>query len=127
MQTITETSLIMTEKQMVKNIQYVFGSECPMFAKMLYLYMAKGYDRAKISFLRYLECLYPLWNNDNRQNHNKIAFKILDIDNDNQLNIINLMHLHMFLCPAEKGTQSKISDEIFKLIDYYIKNTLTKK
>jgi hypothetical protein len=122
-----ETSFFMTEKQMVTNIDKVFGSECPMFAKMLYLYMSKGYDRCKISFLRYLECLYPLFNNENRQNHNKIAFKILDIDNDNQLNILNLLHLHMYLCPSEKNAQSKISNEIFKLIEYYIKHTLTKK
>lgn len=112
---------------MVKNIAKVFGTDCQMFAKMLYLYMSKGYDRTKISFLRYLECLYPLFNNDNRQNHNKVAFKILDIDNDGQLNIMNLMHLHIYLAPSEKGTQSRLSNEIFKLIEYYIKNTLTKK
>lgn len=117
----------MTEQQMIKNVSKVFGTDSPMFAKLLYLYMSKGHDRAKISFLRYLECLYPLFNNDNRQNHNKIAFKILDIDNDNCLNILNLVHLHTFLSPEQKGKQSKISDEIFKLVEYYIENTLTKK
>jgi hypothetical protein len=76
---------------MIKNISKVFGTDSPMFAKLLYLYMSKGHDRAKISFLRYLECLYPLFNNDNRQNYNKVAFKILDIDNDNCLNILNLV------------------------------------
>ena len=124
---VSETSLFMTEQQMIKNISKVFGTDSPMFAKLLYLYMSNGHDRAKISFLRYLECLYPLFNNDNRQNHNKVAFKILDIDNDNCLNILNLTHLHTYLSPTEKGKQSKISDEIFKLIEYYIENTLTKK
>ena len=66
--------------------------------------MSKGYDKTKISFLRFLECLYPLYNNDNRQNHNKIAFKILAIDNDGQLNILNLVHLHNFLSPADRST-----------------------
>ena len=55
--------------------------------------MANGYDRKKISLLRFIEALYPLYDNENRLNHNKIAFKILDIDRDNALNIINLLDL----------------------------------
>ena len=55
--------------------------------------MAKGYDRVKISLLRYIECLWPLVNPDNRFNHNKIAFHILDLDRDQNLNILNLLHL----------------------------------
>ena len=47
---------------------------------------------------------------------------MLDIDKDNDLNILNLIHLHKNM---EKD--SKIGQEIFSLIEYYINNTLTKK
>jgi len=81
------------EKHFVKNFKAVFDYDCPYFGKLLYLYMANGYDRKKISLLRFIESLYPLYDNENRLNHNKIAFKILDVDRDNALNIINLLDL----------------------------------
>ena len=55
--------------------------------------MAKGLDKQKVSFLRFLEVLYPIYSPENRMNHNKIVFNILDLDNDGGLNIINLLHL----------------------------------
>jgi hypothetical protein len=45
--------------------------------------MAECYDRKKISLLRFIESLYPLYDSNNILHHNKIAFKILDIDRDN--------------------------------------------
>ena len=92
-------SLFISEKDLEKNFSKVFGVNCEFFGKILYLFMARGFDKAKISFARFLECLYPLFNNDNRFNHNKIAFKILDIDIDNGLNALNLLHLQMNLSP----------------------------
>lgn len=100
----------------------MFGVQCDFFGKILYLYMSKGFDRAKISFLRFLECLYPFMNNDDKNRHNQIAFYMLDIDNDNTLNILNLLHLQENL-----PMQSKIGTEIISLIEYYINNNLTKK
>jgi hypothetical protein len=47
---------------------------------------------------------------------------MLDIDNDNSLNILNLLHLKTGLPMG-----SKIGGEIFSLIEYYINNNLTKK
>jgi hypothetical protein len=55
--------------------------------------MASGYDRKKISLHRFIESLFPLFDSENRLHHNKIAFKILDLDRDNQLNILNLLDL----------------------------------
>jgi hypothetical protein len=67
----------------VNNFKAVFGHDCPYFGKLLYLFMAEGFDRKKISLFRFIQSLYPLFDNDNRLHHNKIAFKILDIDRDN--------------------------------------------
>lgn len=47
---------------------------------------------------------------------------MLDIDNDNCLNILNLLHLRMYL----PNLKSKIGFEIYKLIDYFIVNFLTR-
>ena len=68
---------------MVKNFTKVFEHDCPYFGKLLYLFMAHGYDRKKIHFLRFLETLYPLFDKDNQLQQNKVAFKILDNDRDN--------------------------------------------
>jgi hypothetical protein len=86
-------SIFVTEKQILANFERVFGVPCPYFGKILYLYMSKGYDRAKISFLRFLECLYPFMNDEAQNRHNKFAFDMLDIDKDDSLNILNLLHL----------------------------------
>ena len=103
----SETHMYLEEKHFTNNFHKVFGVDCPFFGKLLYLYMAKGKDHAKISLLRFMECLFPLFNEGNRQNHNKIAFKILDIDNDNSLNIMNLLHLKMNLDPDCKLVTKK--------------------
>jgi hypothetical protein len=55
--------------------------------------MADGYHRKKISLYTFIDRLFPLFDNDSRLHHNKIAFRILDVDRDNQLNIINLLDL----------------------------------
>mmetsp|Transcript_9887 Transcript_9887/g.14961 ORF Transcript_9887/g.14961 Transcript_9887/m.14961 type:complete len:102 (+) Transcript_9887:376-681(+) len=65
-QTYSETNIYLVESNFVNNFKVVFGEDCPFFGKMLYLYMARGYDRSKISLLRFVECLFPLFNNDNR-------------------------------------------------------------
>jgi len=66
--------MYLEEKHFKNNFKDVFGIDCPFFGKLLYIWMAKGYDKSKISFLRFLECLFPLWNMENRFNHNKIVF-----------------------------------------------------
>lgn len=44
------------------------------------------------------------------------------MDNDNSLNILNLLHLQSNLSP-----QCRLGNEIFKLVEYFISNYLTKK
>ena len=39
-----ETQLILTEKNFIDNFEAVFGYKSPYLAKLLYLWMAKGYD-----------------------------------------------------------------------------------
>jgi hypothetical protein len=59
---IPENSMYLEEKHFKENFKYIFDVDCPFFGKLMYLYMANGYDKAKISFLRWLDCLYPLFN-----------------------------------------------------------------
>ena len=122
-QNFIETSIYLEEHNFIENINKVFDEHTPaFFGKMLYVYMAKGYDKVKISLLRFLECMYPLFNNENRFNHNKIVFHILDIDQDGGLNIQNLLHLYKNLDP-----RSRLGNDIFKLILFFIEHFLSKK
>ena len=54
------------EKDFVNNFKNVFGHDCPFFGKLLYLYMSNGYDRQRISLLRFIECMFALFNSENR-------------------------------------------------------------
>ena len=90
---VSETNIYLTEENFIQNIGTLFDDAPEYFGKMLYIYMSKGYDRVKISLLTFLECMYPLINPDNRFIYNKIAYSILDIDRDGELNIQNLIQL----------------------------------
>ena len=100
----------------------MFGYDCEFFGELLYLYMARGYDRVKISLLRFLECMMPIFDKEMRLKHNKIAFKILDLDRDNTLNTQNLLHLQQNISP-----KTILGQEIFKMMDYQIKHNLHNK
>jgi len=121
-QNYAENTIFLTETHFTKNIHKVFPDAPKFFGKMLYIYMSKGYDRVKISLLRYMESLWPLVNPDQRFNHNKIAFDILDLDRDKNLNILNMMHLQKNLDP-----NSIIGKDVFKLIKFFIDKFLSKK
>jgi len=117
-----ENAMYLEEKNFQLNFKNVFDADCPFFGKLLYLHMARGFDKGKVSFLRYLEVLYPLCSAENRMNHNKIVFGLLDLDHDGGLNIINLLHLQKNFSP-----KSKVGQEILALIKYFIDNFLSKK
>lgn len=59
---------------------------------------------------------------EERQRHNQTSFKILDIDRDGVLNIINLMHLFKKL-----PTNSCLGQEIFMVIEYFLEKNLYNK
>lgn len=98
----------LTEKNFIHNIRFVIGTESPFFGKMLYLYFSQGFDQAKISLARFVDGLKPYVIDEERQKHNQTSFKILDIDRDRVLNIINLLHLFKKL-----PSNSRLGQEIF--------------
>ena len=77
----------------LKQVSKVINHECHFFGKILYIYISTGFDKSKISFLRFLYKLVPLWEPENCPNYNVLVFRMLDIDNDGCLSILNLLHL----------------------------------
>ena len=58
---------------------------------------------------------------DDKNEQLKVCFRILDIDHDRILNILNLLHLHKYLQP-----RTMLAREVITLIDEYLtKNILT--
>jgi hypothetical protein len=110
------------EKDFVRNFEAVFGFDCPYFGKLLYLFMSEGYDRKKISLLRFIESIFPLFDSENRLFHNKVAFQIYDFDRDKILNILNILDLEKNI-----NSQTKLGQEVFKILDFQIKNNLHSK
>lgn len=85
---------VLVEKNFVKNIKFLIGVDCPFFGKLLYLYMSDGLDMVKVSLATFCESLKVFVLDEDRSKQLKTCFKILDLDRDNKLNIINLLHLY---------------------------------
>lgn len=81
---------VLTEQNFTQNLKFVIGEDCPFFGKLFYLYFAKGYDKAKITLAQFYNGLKPYTQDENRKEHHKASFSLLDTDRDNRLNIINL-------------------------------------
>jgi hypothetical protein len=51
---------------------------------------------------RLIQAFLPSKKEDATKFYNEVAFKILDLDRDRALNILNLLHLQMNLSPSTK-------------------------
>lgn len=111
---------VLLEENFTKNIKHVIGVDYPFFGKLLYLWMSGGYDKAKISMFQFVECLM-VFHRDDKNAHIRTCFKILDIDHDGLLNILNLLHLYNHM-----SMQTLLGREVKLLIDEYLsKNVFT--
>ena len=104
-----EEHCYITEKDIITNMKNIFGYDCPYFAKMIYLLLSGGYDKAKISMSKFIKEFIILKGEDLHSQFNTLAFKLYDIDHDNVLNVMNLLHLQMNVPPS-----SLVGKEIFK-------------
>jgi hypothetical protein len=104
-----EEHCYITEKDIITNMKNIFGYDCPYFAKMIYLLLSGGYDKAKISMSKFIKEFIILKGEDLHSQFNTLAFKLYDIDHDNMLNVMNLLHLQMNVPPS-----SLVGKEIFK-------------
>lgn len=112
----------LVEENFTQNISEVIGCECEFFGKMLYLYMAHGKDKQRIYMPRFFSSLQPFCNDDEKMRHNRTAFAIMDIDGDQLLNVVNLLHLH-----KNVPTNTEFGQEIFTAIEFFITKEITKK
>lgn len=103
-----EENCYLTEKDIISNMKNIFGYDFPYFGKMIYLLLSGGYDKAKISMTRFIKEFIILKGEDLHSFFNTLAFKLYDIDRDNLLNVMNLLHLQMNI-PAS----SLVGKEIF--------------
>ena len=86
--------LAITEESLRENFAKVFGGfSCNIMAKLLYVYLSRGADFAMINFLRFTEAFLPVMS-DYSEVRGEIPFRILDIDNDGKLNILNILQVH---------------------------------
>ena len=112
---------VLTEANFTKNIKHVIGVDNAFFGKLLYLYFAKGMDQAKITLAMFVEGLRP-YAGEERLLQNQSSFRILDLDQDRELNILNLLHLFKNL-----PTNTNLGVEILKVIDFFCeRNTFEK-
>lgn len=112
----------LTEKNFTQNIQEVTGTESEFFGKMLYLYFSNGLDKVKITMQRFFEGLKPYTVDEERQRHAQTTFRILDIDHDGTLNVINLLHLY-----TKIPTKTRLGQELFKVIEWFLDENTKKK
>lgn len=104
-----EEHCYLTERDIIGNMKNIFGYECQYFGKMIYLLLSGGYDKAKIPMSKFVKEFIILKGEDLHSLFNTLAFKLYDIDRDNLLNVMNLLHLQMNIPPS-----SLVGKEIFK-------------
>lgn len=71
---------------------------------------------------RFFEGLKPYTNDEERVRHAKTTFKILDLDNDGVLNVINLLHLHKNIQDT-----TPMGLEIFEVISWFLEKNMRNK
>ena len=76
---------------------------------MIYLLLSNGYDKMKIPMSRFIKEFMILKGEDIHSLFNTLAFKLYDIDRDNALNVMNLLHLQMNVPPT-----SLVGKEVFQ-------------
>ena len=104
----------LTEKDIITNMKNIFGYDSPYFAKMIYLLLSEGYDKAKISMSKFIKEFIILKGEDLHSLFNTLAFRLYDIDRDNLLNVMNLVHLQMNVPPS-----SLVGKEIFQYVFFF--------
>jgi hypothetical protein len=82
-----------TETSIVENFDKLFGYRCDIFAKILYLRMAKGLDHAKIDFMRFIK-IFEGFLDDTPKRRNQAAFQFYDVKNQGVIDIMVLMQLY---------------------------------
>ena len=117
-----EQHTYLTEVNLMEGIRNVMNYDCPYLGKLLYLLLSKGFDKCKIGMSRLIQEFLPLIREDLNGAHNKVAFKIYDIDRDGQLNILNLMHLYQNINP-----KSIVGQEVYRLMEFYFKTNVKSK
>jgi hypothetical protein len=79
---------------MIENFPKVFGGfSCNIMGKLLYLYLSKGADFAMINFARFVTAFMPVLS-DYSEVRGEVPFRIMDIDSDGFLNILNILQVH---------------------------------
>lgn len=69
-----------TEKSIIANFENLFGFRCDVFAKMLYIRMAKGLDHARIDFMRFIR-VFDGFLDDSPKRRNQAVFNLYDVKN----------------------------------------------
>ena len=80
-----------TEQSIQDNFSRVFGGyHAPIVAKLLYIYLSRGVDCVHIDFFRFATAFLPVMS-DYSEVRGEIPFKLLDVDCDGKLSILNII------------------------------------
>jgi hypothetical protein len=117
--------LAITEETLRENFAKVFGGfSCNIMAKLLYVYISRGADFAMINFLRFTEAFMPVMS-DYSEVRGEVPFRVLDIDNDGKLNILNILQVHHNLTSrSPNGKRCMFAIELRKIFQEYKQKNL---
>ena len=102
-----------TEESIIDNFAKLFGYSCDIFARILYLRMAKNKDSAKIDFVRF-SSIFLAFLDDIKENRNRAFFEILDLNGTGKLSIMFLMQI-----VNDVDRDTLFGQEILKIVREY--------
>jgi hypothetical protein len=113
---------VLTEHNFKTNIKNIIGYDAPYFGKLLYIYLSGGRDQVKITLAEWYKFLAVFLEEGECKPQLRICFKLLDIDNDGCLNVLNLLHLQKNI-----SNTSPLGLEVMHIVDHFMKTNIYSK
>ena len=107
----------LTEDTLVENFHRVFGgNHCKVFAQLMYIYLSNRQDCVQINYVRFLQAFTPVLS-EYAEVRGEVPFRLLDVDGDGKINILNILQIHHHLGP--RGNKSPFSVELRRIYREY--------
>lgn len=80
----------LTEKTLLDKFEIVFGKGSKVLGQLIYIYGSQMVEHTHFDFVKFINIFIDLYS-ENKEDRNKVIFKLLDLENTNKLNIITLL------------------------------------
>lgn len=116
--------LTLTEHSIEENLSRLLGGyACPILAKLLFLLLSRLKGEPHIDFLTFSNALLPLMS-EYSEIRGEVIFRLLDVDGDGKLSILNILQVHHHLSKNGDGIRCMLAIELRRLYREYMERNI---